>query len=420
MRLFSRVIIQEFQPLSKHKPQSGAVRAKETRSTVFFFAHTALRLHSRTRPRIAGGKAAQLCGPAARAGLVRGKALFYKYTLQTLKLCWRADSLPVHNLLAIRYDLLMLVQWLILIASLAAMLLGADWLVRGCVRLARSFGLSEFIVSVFIIGIGTSLPELLVSVFSSAENIGGMAVGTNVSSNIINIFGVLGIGALARPIIFQAKNYKADLAFMLLATAAFFVFIMTGTITRIDGVFLVVLFAVYAAHCWLFYKRAGAVAHTCPRHAGWAVPAQPHLDGKIAFLILFGILILYFGSDSFMIALQKISAHLNLSPTMAGILIVAPGTATPELIITILAAAKHQPQIAVGNIIGSNMMNIVLVIAAGALIAPLPVEKHVMNYDVWIMLVATAIMCVSIWRGKFSRFTGFIYLALLAAYFWLE
>lgn len=303
-------------------------------------------------------------------------------------------------------------QWIYLAVGLAGMLLGAKWLVDGCVRLSRRFGFSEFVVSVIIIGMGTSLPELFVSLFGGARDLGGLILSTNIASNVINIWGVLGVGALISPIlIMSVRKHLAELVFMSAASIVLAVFVWTGGVGRLEGV---ALFAILFGYLW--YARVR------PRIDGAPLmerSADNILVWKIIILIVIGILALYFGSDIFIDSVQKVAAMNSLDQTMAGILIVAPATATPEFLVTVIAAFKRRPEIAVGNIIGSNFMNIVLVIAAGALIVDLPVSKHVARLDIIVMLFATAMLCFDLlyWK-KLTRFRGALYLVLLSLYLW--
>jgi cation:H+ antiporter len=305
-------------------------------------------------------------------------------------------------------------QWIYLFIGLAGMLVGAKWLVDGCVRLSRRFGFSEFVVSVIIIGIGTCLPELFVSFISGARDLGTLVISNNVGSNIINIWGILGIGALISPIALSGRRHLAELIFLGGASIVAAVMIWTGTIGRVEGL---ILFAILFAYLWYARIEWKGQAPKEIRPGVAAGIADSRFVWKILLLIIIGILALYAGSELFMDALETIAAANNLDQTMMGILIVAPGTAVPELLVTIIAAFRRKPEIAVGNIIGSNFMNIVLVIATGAVIIDLPVTAAISNFHIWVMLAATAMLCFDLlyWQ-KLSRAKGVLYLMLLAAY----
>lgn len=297
--------------------------------------------------------------------------------------------------------------WILLFSGLVVMIFGADWLIHGCTHLAHRIGISEFIVSIFIIGIGTSLPELIVSIISSINNQSEIIVGNSVASNVINIFGILGLGALLYPITTDGKHRKIDIAFLFLSAIAMLYCVADGTVSRIDGFILLFIFIAYI----IFFKSSKEFKKNKPVHI--------HTT-KIIFPIIFGIIALYFGSDYFLSALNTVIESYNINETIAGILIVAPATSFPELLVTILAAIKKRPGIALGNILGSNLTNLAIVVGSSAIIGPLIVSKHILSLDIWVMVIATCILCWQLLNNKkISRITGFLYLSLLEAYFLL-
>jgi len=307
-------------------------------------------------------------------------------------------------------------HWIELVLGLIAMLLGAKWLVDGTVRLSHRLGFSEFIVSVVVIGIGTCTPELFVSVISGARDLGTLVLSNNVASNIINIFGVLGIGALISPIIVGGERHTSDVVFMLIASVALTVLVMFGTIGFWGGM---ALFGILFAYLWHARRESGNNRMPPARRAVSIKGARDGAIWKMLILIIIGILAIYVGSEVFINSLDFIADAYDLDQTISGILIVGPGTAIPELLVTIIAALRRRPQIAVGNIVGSNLMNIVLVISTGAVIIDLPVSAHIAYFDIWVMGAATLIMCYDVLvRGKISRATGAMYIGLLALYLW--
>lgn len=287
------------------------------------------------------------------------------------------------------------------------MLLGANWLVRGCTSLAQRFGVSEFIVSFLIIGIGTSLPELMVAILGGARDMGTLVLANTVSSNIFNTLGILGIGALLYPITLQGRKYISDMIFMCLAGVVLTIMIFTGPIGFWKGFILLGIFAAYLICSW----RNQQSHMRPPKRAIYS-------SLKTLLLIFSGIFAIVFAGDYFMNALQLVIADYYLSQTLAGILIVAPGTSIPELLVTIIASFRRQPQIAVGNIIGSNFVNIVLIVAVGALISDLDVSAHLKYLDIWVMLGAFALLSFNLLGrhrgGGIDRKWGVIYVTLCA------
>lgn len=300
-------------------------------------------------------------------------------------------------------------QWIGLIFSLFAMGLGADWLVRGCTKLAQKIGVSEFIVSIIVIGIGTTAPEIIVSIISAANGYGELAVGNAISSNIFRILGVLGMGLLLQPMNTGGHKRKIDIYFMFMATIAMMWACADGMINRLDGFVLFGIFVAYLAS-YIIKNR------TAPyRKIHFANINMSHT----IIPIITGIMILYFSSNYFMEILLEIVDKYNISTRMAGILIVAPGTSAPEIIITIIAALRKRASIILGNILGSNIANICLAIAGAAMVAPLPALDF-LGFEVWVMVAVTAVFCWQmLHRRRLGRLTGTLYLITLGIFFWL-
>ncbi|MCL2890034.1 MAG: sodium:calcium antiporter [Alphaproteobacteria bacterium] len=318
-------------------------------------------------------------------------------------------------------------EWLHLFIGGGLMLVGGDWLVRGTVGISRKRGLSEFIISVIVIGIGTSMPEIFVSLISGHRDLGTLVISNNISSNIVDIWGVIGVGAFLTPIILDGRKHIVDFAFLWIATAIFTVMCLFRVIGWMEAI---VLFGIFAAY--LFYairaakeREPDATSTTDTKSA----PPPGTIAGVLYFfqntmmglvmLVLFGIGLIYIGSERFMDALQIVARVNHLDQTLAGLLIVGPGTSMPELIVTILAAIRRRPQIAVGNIIGSNLMNIALVVPIGALVIDLPTSKHISYFDVWVMCAALVMLSLNlfVWK-KISRWTAVLYMSLLVLYMW--
>ncbi|MDR1207446.1 MAG: calcium/sodium antiporter [Rickettsiales bacterium] len=353
--------------------------------------------------------------------------------------------------------------WVHLFFGAILMLIGGDWLVRGTVGISRRLGLSEFIIAVVIIGIGTSMPELFVSIISDNRDLGTLVVSNNVSSNIVDIWGVIGIGAFLSPIILNGRRHPTDFVFVWIATIILTAMCMFRVIGWIDGV---ILYSIFAAYLWYAIKNAkekeagpdgqasrdsATISNPGPKinaankidvaaavqkipGTGNAFNTRRHYDflydnalfrffqdstAGLASLVLLGIGLIYSGSEIFMDALQTIANVNHLDQTLAGILIVGPGTSMPELIVTIIAAVRRSPQIAIGNILGSNLMNIALVIPTAAIFMDLPVTPHISRLDVWAMVAALVMLTLNlfVWK-KISRWTSVIYMGFLALYMW--
>jgi cation:H+ antiporter len=286
------------------------------------------------------------------------------------------------------------------------MVFGADWLVKGCSRLARRIGISEFIVSVVIIGIGTTAPEIIVSILSSAKGYGSLAISNAIGSNIFLILGIFAIGVLLHPITIDYHKRKLELYFVFLAATAMMWTVIDGTISRIDGM---VLFSIFLAYIIAYrIKNINTLKKNKPEYI--------HIK-KILIPLIAGILGLYFGSKYFMSALETIALNYSLNERIMGILIVAPGTSVPELLVTIIASIRKHSGIILGNILGSNIANISLAVAGASFMSPLTVSKYTLSLDIWVMVGATALLCWQLSHfKKISKLTGIIYLSLLGIY----
>ncbi|MDR1360779.1 MAG: sodium:calcium antiporter [Rickettsiales bacterium] len=312
-----------------------------------------------------------------------------------------------------------MMQWIFILLGLGIMSVGADWLVKGCVRLARQIGISEFLVSVVIIGIGTALPELFIAISAGAQGSADILAGTIVSSNIINVWGILGLGFFISPILISAARvHTRDIAFLWLSAVALLYCMADGRIGIGDGILLCVIFIAYVFECGKSQTQTKRIPLRW-RRGGFGAAGVVELK-KIIFPIFIGAAAVYLGGELFMHALNKIMSVFNISETRAGLLIAGPATCAPELLVTIFAAAGRHPGVALGNILGSNFMNATMVIAAGALTAPVLVAPEIIKFDMWIMLAATAMLCAQLmWTKHFTRITGVLYLTLLGIYFWV-
>lgn len=299
--------------------------------------------------------------------------------------------------------------WIILFSSLIVMIFGANWLIRGCVRMAKRIRVSEFIVSVIIIGLGTTAPEILVSILSSAKGYGGLAVGNAIGSNIIRILGIFGIGVLLHPVVVDFQKRKLELYFVLLSAVIMLWTIVDGTVSKFDGMVLIFIFIAY-----IIAKKIKSSQEINKIKKEYIHPY------KIIIPLIAGIVGLYIGSKYFMNALESIAFTYNLDERIMGIFIVATGTSIPELLVTIIAALKKRTGIVLGNILGANIINISLAVGTAAIVAPLTVSKYIISFDIWVMIGVTALFFFQLsLEKKISRFTGIFYLTLLGLYFYL-
>lgn len=311
----------------------------------------------------------------------------------------------------------MLIECLLLIVGLALVVLGADFLVDGASSIAKRFGVSDFVIGLTIVGMGTSAPEMVVSFIGALQGNGDIAIGNVVGSNIFNVFMILGATALILPMNITPMNRKKDIPLNIAITLIFIALGMSRTLFgigddvlgRMDGAILLVLFAAYIYMCFRF-----DTANQTESSENEKV-IKPALA---AVLIVAGLAGLVFGGRMFVNSATSIAKMLNVSDKLIAITILAGGTSMPELVTCIVAAFKKKGQLALGNILGSNVFNILLILGGSALIHPLSMAG--MSYvDLGALLLSSLVIWASIHTNKknqLDRADGLLLLLLEAAY----
>lgn len=311
----------------------------------------------------------------------------------------------------------MLIECLLLIVGLALVVLGADFLVDGASSIAKRFGVSDFVIGLTIVGMGTSAPEMVVSFIGALQGNGDIAIGNVVGSNIFNVFMILGATALILPMNITPMNRKKDIPLNIAITLIFIALGMSRTLFgigddvlgRLDGAILLVLFAAYIYMCFRF-----DTANQTESNENEKV-IKPTLA---AVLIVAGLAGLVFGGRMFVNSATSIAKMLNVSDKLIAITILAGGTSMPELVTCIVAAFKKKGQLALGNILGSNVFNILLILGGSALIHPLSMAG--MSYvDLGALLLSSLVIWASIHTNKknqLDRADGLLLLLLEAAY----
>ena len=309
----------------------------------------------------------------------------------------------------------MFVQILLLITGLALVVFGADYLVEGASALARRFGLSEFIIGLTIVGMGTSAPEMVVSFIGAAQGNPDISLGNVVGSNIFNTLLILGTTALLLPIAVTPDNKKKDIPMNILITVLLIALGLERTLfgfgtdglSRWDGFILVAVFALYMWHSFRNGSQEEA-AESAPERKLWV---------SVLF-ILGGITGLILGGNLFVNSATHIARAIGVSDKFIAITILAGGTSMPELATCIAAAVKKKGQLALGNIIGSNIFNILLILGGSALITPLSFAD--ISYMDLGALIASALAlfacCYVGEKNKLDRVDGIIFLVLFVAY----
>lgn len=265
----------------------------------------------------------------------------------------------------------MIVQILLLIAGLALIVFGADWLVDGASAIARKVGISEFVIGLTIVGFGTSCPELVVSLTGAIAGNADVSIGNVVGSNIFNTLLILGLTALVMPIGITQDNKRRDIPLTLLVTFLLIAFGMgkvlagvsdTDGVSRVEGAVFLILFAAYMYMCFKFDKGCGESGDDSGKvKSMWLA----------VLLVAAGLAGLVFGGKLFVNSATEIAKLLGVSDKFIAITVLAGGTSLPELATCVVAAAKKKGQLALGNILGSNVFNILLILGSSAVVTPI-------------------------------------------------
>jgi cation:H+ antiporter len=303
---------------------------------------------------------------------------------------------------------------LLLAGGLGALIAGGELLVRGSSRLAAQVGMSPVIIGLTVVAFGTSAPELAVGIQAAFEGRADLVVGNVVGSNIYNVLLVLGLSALVAPLIVQQQLVRLDVPLMILASAIFLLLALDGAITPLEGLALLMLLVVYLMVVLRLSRReSAAVISEYEREFG-PRPARGRRDwlGNGA-LIAFGLLLLVLGADWLVEGAVGVAVSLGLSELVIGLTVVAIGTSLPELVTSIVASLRGERDLAVGNIVGSNIFNLLSVLALTALVAPagVAVPAAALALDIPVMLAVT-IACLPIFftGHLIARWEGALFL----------
>lgn len=309
-----------------------------------------------------------------------------------------------------------MIDIIFLVAGLALLVKGADWLVAGASSIAKSKNLSDMVIGLTIVSFGTSLPELVINIFSSFQGSGEIAIGNIFGSNIANILLILGVSAMVYPLKIHRPTIVSEIPFSLVAAllvgflANTFLF-ESGTqlmLSRYDGGILIFFFALFLIYIFKVSQENLAEEEFQSKYS---------LKKSVVFIIL-GLIGLFIGGKFTVDAAVSIARVLGMSEAFIGLTIVAVGTSLPELVTSAVAAYRRQVDIAVGNVIGSNIFNIFWILGVSALIKPLPFEVAG-NMDI-IMIIFSSILIIIVLplsrKRSIERWHGIIFVLIYAAY----
>lgn len=302
-----------------------------------------------------------------------------------------------------------------LIIGLALLIAGAEGLVRGSARLAAALGLPPLIIGLTVVAFGTSSPEIVVSIQAAFSNRADIALGNVVGSNIFNVLFILGLSAMVAPLVVSEQLVRNDVPIMIGASSLVMLFGLDGALNRIEGAVLLVLLVLYIVFLIRISRRDNA-ASPAVKAPGPANRSNPVAD---VLFILVGLVLLVFGSRFLINGAAALARILGLSELVIGLTIVAAGTSLPEAATSVVASFKRERDIAVGNIVGSNIFNLLGVLGTASLLAPrsISVPAAALTFDLPVM-VAVAMACLPIFFAglRIPRWIGGLFVAYYAAY----
>ncbi len=304
-----------------------------------------------------------------------------------------------------------------LAATLGLVLLfcGGEGLVRGAVAVARRLGLSPLLIGVTVVAAGTSAPELLVSVSAALQGNADIAIGNVVGSNIFNVLVVLGVSALIAPIVVRPAEVRRDTLVMVGAMLTLAVVSLSGLITRPIGLFLILAVAGYTYYCYRTELQEKP-ARSAELHEGEELEGLDSLWLGILHIAL-GLGALGLGSDLLITGATGIARAFGVPETVIGLTLVAAGTSLPELATSVVAAFRGHSDVAVGNVLGSNIFNALAIIGTTAMVRPIGVAESIARLDVWVMTAAALVLVPLLaWRGRIGRPAGAALTVAYAAY----
>lgn len=296
---------------------------------------------------------------------------------------------------------------LLLLLGVALLTAGGEALIRGSLAAARRLGVSPLLSGLVIVGFGTSAPELVVSIDAAVNGRPDIAIGNVVGSNIGNIFLILGVCALITPLAVKPLALHRDAVTVVAASILFLVLVGGSALQRTDAAIL--LLALLAYLSWAYLTERSSVTLSAELHIAEAeeLSMVPKSLLWIVAAVFFGLLLLIGGSQVLLTGAVGIAEHFGVSEAVIGLTLVAVGTSLPELSISVIAAIRRHADVAVGNILGSNIFNLLGILGVSALLQPLPVHARILQFDQWVMLGAALLLILFLYTGRrLSRLEG--------------
>ena len=310
----------------------------------------------------------------------------------------------------------------LIVLGFVALVKGADYLVDGASAIAKRFGISDLVIGLTVVAFGTSMPEFVVNMVSVAEGTTDLAITNILGSNIINTFVILGLTALVYPVVSQKRSRDFDIPLSIIAGILVFAFVAVNSpfgeetpgISRMGGILLLVMFSYFLYNTFRHAKD----------HLGEETPPQPSPQGReisvrrALCLVLGGLVGLVVGGELIVKSAVDLATRMGVSEAIIGLTIVALGTSLPELATSVIAATKHNSDIALGNVVGSNIFNVFFVLGTSAVVRPLPAYDGI-ELDAWMAAVGSMLVWLFVKTNRereIKRWGGAILLLVYAGY----
>jgi cation:H+ antiporter len=306
-----------------------------------------------------------------------------------------------------------IISLLILTGGLVLLIKGADWLVNGASALAKKYNVSDLVIGLTVVAFGTSAPEMVINVFASAQNHQDIVFGNVIGSNLFNLFAILGISGIIFPLTVQNNTIKKEIPISFLAIIAIFIlandhlfYNSTNVMSRSDGIILFIFFCFFLFYIYKQIKNKSDIADTQVKQLSVL---------KITLLIIFGLGGLVVGGKLVINSAVDIAKALGVSKKIIGLTIVAAGTSLPELATSVVATVKKNCDIAVGNVIGSNIFNIFFILSVSFIIRPTTYDIS-FNNDLYVLAGGTLFLFLAMFTGKRKTLDRWEAMILLIAY----
>ncbi len=309
-----------------------------------------------------------------------------------------------------------MLEYFLLLAGLALLVFGGDFLVRGAVGLAEKLNIPAFIIGLTVVAFGTSAPELFISVQAALAGASGIAIGNVVGSNIANVLLVMGLPALIAASRCDDEGIGRNILFMIGVTIIFMVMLMDGEVSRFEGLVLLGLLALFL-YDQVRVARKGQADGQNPLDYADEVSDVPTSNLAVFGFLIAGLVALPFGADLTVDAATEIAQRWNVSDAVIGLTIVAIGTSLPELATALMATIRGSSSLAIGNVVGSNIFNIASIMGVAATIAPMKDASRFLQVDAWVMLACALIVAVlAHWKVKIGKRVGIAMLGVYTIY----